>query len=109
MGRVYLLHFEDGSECLSWIARIQTYRKLAEARADSKKGSWFLFTKNLRLVYENRWVQRFFAAMIFANFMVSIAETSLDPQEVCFRKQVEISVLGYTFKRARAETLRRVS
>ena len=82
MGRVYLLHFEDGAECLSWIARINTCMKFAEAKGDSKKGIWFWFTKNLRRVYEYHWVQRFFAAMIFSNFMVSIAEASLDPDEV---------------------------
>ena len=79
MGRVYLLHFEDGSECLSWIARINACRKSAEARSDRKKGSWFLFTKKLQRTYEHSLVQRFFATLIFMNFMVSIAEASLDP------------------------------
>ena len=81
-----MLHFEDGSECLSWIARINASRKLAETRSDAEKGKCFQFVKNLRRVYESRWVQRFFATMIFANFMVSIIEASLDPDEVSFRK-----------------------
>ena len=78
MGRVYLLHFESRLETMSWIAHVSMQHSIAQQANDLSKPAWERFQQQLSCFYLQTWVQGFFGFMILANFLINVAETSLN-------------------------------
>jgi hypothetical protein len=87
MGRVYLLHFECRAEAEHWLRLIRDFSKIAHD-AEARNSPFFLRIQTaVASVFLTAPVQNFFGFMILANFIINIAEASLE-EEVLARRSV---------------------
>ena len=82
-GVTYTMSVSDENQCLEMVKEIEALRSIERARIervnDGSRVKWA--QRAVRRCYATRLVQWGFAALIFANFVLNVAQTELQPAD----------------------------